>query len=91
MASSKPVTFKNITRAKFLAIRARINAQATSIQSTGDTGTATGDTPLGEVQSSWSYNEATQSLTVIPLKLPFLCSESLFQGKMQALVDSVNG
>jgi hypothetical protein len=74
-----------------MAIRARVNAQATSMTTDGDTGTATGGSPLGQISSSFSYDEAAQTLTVTCLKKPFLVSDGLFQSKMQDLVDSVSG
>ncbi len=85
MAACKPVTFKNISRMKFKAVRARINAQA-DIVGSGDTGTARGN----GYTAVWTYDEAAQTLVIECTEKPFFVPEGLVIGKIQALVESVN-
>jgi hypothetical protein len=85
-----PVTFSNISRLKYRAIVARIRAQADSTTDNGDSGSATGDTPLGRMYSRWTYNEAARTLTVTVTKKPLLITENYMVAKMRALVDSIN-
>jgi len=91
MGACKPFTYSKITRQRFLAIRARIYAQATTTKILGDTGSATGQTSLGQMTAEWSYDESSQTLTVTVVQKPFLLSENLLSDKMLALVQSVNG
>lgn len=81
---SQPLKFPNITRLKFQAIRARINAQADT-KVVGDQGTASGH----GFEATWTYSEPDQTLTIQCTKKPFFVSESLVTAKIQALVESV--
>jgi transcription initiation factor TFIID subunit TAF12 len=90
MGACQPVTFKNITRQKFQMIRARVNAQAAKFVNNGDTGSATGKTPLGQFAAEWAYDEANQTLTITCTQKPVFVSESYMTAKMQALVESIN-
>ncbi|MGO8759345.1 MAG: hypothetical protein ACLQG3_14595 [Terracidiphilus sp.] len=91
MASYQPIRFIGITRAKFQAIRARVNAEATTMVNNGDTGSATGSVPLlGQFSVSWAYDEPTQTLVVTPTKKPALVSEGYMASRMRAIVESVN-
>ena len=89
MAACQPVTFKNISQPVYRAILARVRAQAATFADNGNSGSATGDTPLGQVSSSWTYDETAQTLIITCTKKPFLVSEGLLAAKMQALVQSV--
>ena len=89
MAACKPIAFTGIDRIRFQAIRARVRAQATSTTVDGDTGTATGQTPLGEVTVSWSYDEPSQTLTVQCVKKPWCVSEDLSANKIRSMVESL--
>ena len=80
----KPVTFKNITREHFQAIRARIRAQA-DVSVVGDTGTASGN----GFEASWNYDEPSQTLTIQCTKKPFWVSDGLVADKITALVTTV--
>ena len=82
----KPITFRNISRLKFMAIRARINAQA-DVQCAGDTGTATGNGFTAE----WLYEEAAQALTITCTQKPWFVAESLVEGEIRSLVEGVEG
>jgi hypothetical protein len=84
MAGCRPLTFKNIPRERFLAIRARIRAQA-EVSILGDTGTASGN----GFSASWSYDEAAQTLTIECTEKPFFAPESLVLDKIRALVTSL--
>lgn len=90
MGTCQPVIFKNVTRQKFQAIRARVNAQAVTYTSNGDTGSASGKTPIGDFAVEWTFDEPAQTLTVTVTRKPLLVSESYMRGKMQSLVESVN-
>jgi hypothetical protein len=89
MASCQPVKFANVSRLKYQAIRARIRAQASSLTIDGDSGTASGSTPLGKVAFSWSYDEAGQTLTVQCTSKPMLVSEATVAAKLRDLMESV--
>ena len=84
MAACKSIVFKNISRTKFQAIRARINAQA-EITCTGDIGTATGN----GYTAQWTYVEPDQTLTIQCTDRPWFISESLVADKIQQLVEGV--
>jgi hypothetical protein len=75
---------------KYQAIRARIRAQASELIIEGDTGTAGGKTPLGQVKFSWSYDEPSQTLTVQCLQKPMLVSEATVASKIRDLMESVD-
>lgn len=84
-ALCRPITFRNISRLKFKAIRARITAQS-DVVSDGDTGTATG---YG-CKAEWAYNEAEQALTIHCTEKPRMIPEDVIEGKIRSLVESVN-
>ncbi len=90
MSACNPITFRGITRKKYQAIRARIYAQAGSVRMGGDTGSATGDTPLGEFSASWEYDEAALTFTVTCTKKPLFVSEGMIRSRMQSLIESVD-
>jgi hypothetical protein len=85
MASCKPVIFKNVSRLKFRAVRARINAQA-DIEGSGESGLARGN----GFTAAWTYCEPEQTLVIECTEKPFYVPESLVIAKIQALVESVN-
>ena len=85
MAACKQITFRNITRPQFKAIRARIYAQADCTTVMGDTGTAVG---YG-MMATWTYEEDTQALTIQCTQKPFIVPERLIEGKIWQLVESV--
>lgn len=89
MAACSPVTFNNISPLKYRAIVARIRAQADTITVNGNTGTAAGQSPLGEFIAEWTY-DGTANLTITVTKKPMLVTENYMIAKMQALVDSIN-
>jgi hypothetical protein len=82
----RALTFKDISRVRFQAIRARINAQA-DLTLAGDSGTAVGS----GFTAQFNYSEQEQTLTIQCLSKPFLVPESLVNDKIQSLVESVNG
>jgi hypothetical protein len=84
MAACKPVTFKNITRERFQAIRARIRAQA-DVSVAGDMGTASGN----GFAASWIYDEAAQTLSIQCTEKPWFVSEGLVADKIRALVTTL--
>jgi hypothetical protein len=85
MAACRPVIFKNVSRRKFKAVRARIYAQADTTRIDGDTGSASGFGYTAE----WTYNEAEQTLAIQCTDKPFFVPEGLVIGKIQALVEGV--
>jgi len=80
--SCEPLTFKNISREKFQAVRARIRAQAEVVSIAGDMGTAEGN----GFKAQWTYDEPNQTLTIQCLQKPFFVSESLVADKIHVLV-----
>ena len=80
----KPITFSGITRGHFLAIRARIRAQA-DVDVSGDTGTASGN----GYTADWFYSEPNQSLVIQCTSKPFFISEGLVAGKIRDLVNGL--
>ena len=86
MGQCAPVSFKNISRLKFQAIRARINAQA-EMTVMGDIGTATGN----GFTAQWNYSEPDQALTITCTQKPWFVSEGLVRDKIQQLVEGVGG
>jgi len=86
MAAMKPISFSKITRRKYLAVRARIHAQADATSICGDTGTASG---FG-YSAQWTYSEPDQTLSIQCTSKPFFVPEGLVIAKIQALVESVD-
>ena len=84
-----PVAFHNVSPLKYRAIIARIRAQADSITIDGNSGSAWGQSPLGQFVAAWSYDGAA-NLTITVTKKPMLVTENFMIAKMQALVDSIN-
>jgi hypothetical protein len=84
MAACKPVTFQNITRERFQAVRARIRAQA-DVSVMGDMGTASGN----GFTATWTYNEADQTLSIQCTEKPWFISEGLVADKIRALVTTL--
>jgi hypothetical protein len=84
MAACKPITFQNIPRERFQAIRARIRAQA-DVSVMGDTGTASGN----GFTATWTYDEAAQTLSIQCTDKPFFISEGLVADKIRALVTTL--
>lgn len=80
----KPITFTGISRDHFLAIRARIRAQA-DVEIAGDCGTATGN----GFTAQWSYSEPNQSLEIQCMSKPFFISEGIVAGKIRDLVNGL--
>lgn len=80
-----PVTFPNIDRRKFLAIRARIRAQA-NVETVGDQGTATGN----GVTIQWTYKEPTQTLVLQCTDKPWLIREEFIASKIRSFVESAS-
>jgi hypothetical protein len=89
MSICQPIKFTEITRLRFLAIRARVRAQATEMTVDGDSGTASGQTMLGKVKFSYSYDEASQTLTAQCLEKPGLVSEAKVAAKMRDLMEAL--
>lgn len=85
MAACRALTFKNVSKAKFLAVRARIRAQADSTNFDGDVGSATG---MG-YSAEWTYDPVEWTLTIQCTNKPFFVLESFVIAKIQALVESV--
>ncbi len=85
MAACRPVIFRNVSRRKFMAVRARIYAQADTTRVTGDTGSATG---FG-YSAEWTYDEPNQTLVIQCTNKPVIIFESFVIAKIQALVESV--
>jgi hypothetical protein len=84
MAACKPVTFQNITRERFQAIRARIRAQAdTAVM--GDTGVASGN----GFTATWTYSDPNQTLSIQCTDKPWFVSEALVADKIRALVTTL--
>jgi hypothetical protein len=84
-----PIVFQNISRERFLAIRARIRAQAAEVEIDGDTGTASGNTPLGRVKLAWVYDGSGQTFTVQCLAKPMFVSESVVATKIHGLMEAL--
>ena len=80
----KPITFTKITRDHYLAIRARIRAEA-EVTISGDCGIATGN----GFQAQWTYRETEQTLEIQCLSKPFFISEALVAEKIRELVTSL--
>ncbi len=81
MAACRPVVFNNVKREHFLAVRARIRAQA-DVQVLGDTGTAAGN----GITAKWEYDEPSQTLTIQCLTKPFWISEGIVAAGIRDLV-----
>jgi len=88
MASCNPITFQNVTRLQFQAVRARAVAEATGVQNNGDSGSATGPTWLGPVTVSWKYDEPSQSLTLQCTDKPRPLPAAWVNSRIQSLVGS---
>jgi hypothetical protein len=84
MAACKPVTFQNISRDRFQAVRARIRAQA-DVAVMGDMGTASGN----GFTATWNYDEPSQVLTIQCTVKPWFISEGLVADKIRALVTTL--
>jgi hypothetical protein len=89
MSACAPITFSNISPLKYRAIVARIRAQADSTAMNGNTGSATGQSPLGQFAAEWTY-DGTAKLTITVTRKPMLVTENFMIAKMQALVDSIS-
>lgn len=78
------ISFHGISRLKFLAIRARLRAQADRMEWTDDTILATGD----GITTGWRYDEAAQSLAVTCTK-PWWRSDGWAASRIQGLVEGL--
>lgn len=84
MATCKPLPFTGITRTRFQAIRARM-AVVADVRSKGDSGTADGS----GFRAAWSYDEASQTLTIQCTEKPFFITEGFVAGKIREMVESL--
>jgi hypothetical protein len=80
-----PVTFKNVSPRAFRAIVARIRAQAEATEETGGTGTASG----AGFAARWTYESKDGTLLIQCTRKPWYVAESLVEGKIRSLVESV--
>jgi hypothetical protein len=81
----KPVVFQNIEPRRYLAIRARLRAQADRMEIDGDRGTASSE----NFTCIWAYDEAARTLTIQYTKKPSWYPEGLAADKIRALVTSL--
>ena len=84
MAACKPITFTGITREKFEAVCAQIEAQG-HVVVVGDSGHASGN----GFTAQWTYSEPAQTLIIQCTDKPFYVPESLVADKITALVQSI--
>jgi hypothetical protein len=80
----KPIIFDSVTREKFLAVRARIRAQA-RVETAGDSGTAT----QRGFTVQWIYNEPSQTLEVQCLSKPCIVSEGMVASKIRDMMTAL--
>ena len=78
--------YVGITPAWFAAIEAKAQAE-TGIAISGNEGSASKDTPLGEVTIEWIYDPHDQTLTVGCTKKPFLVREATIEIALTSLVE----
>lgn len=81
----KPIVtvFRGISRGRFQAIRARINAQAEQMMNGDDIGSASGE----GFEVTWTYNEHGQVLAMTCLKKPWFVKARTVLRKMRDLVE----
>jgi hypothetical protein len=85
MSVCQPIKFTGIDRLRYMAIRARVRAQAAEMSCAGDTGKATGD----GITIAWSYNEGDQELTFTCPKRPWWKSEGFVSSKIYGLIEAL--
>ena len=88
MGACSPISFQNVTRQKFQAVRARATAEATKTENLGDTGSATGPTPLGNVTVAWKYDEPSLTLTLQCTDKSRFLPEGAVNSKIRSMVGS---
>ena len=76
-----PIEFENVTPEKFASLEDKAMAAA-GIAVSGDTGEATAE----GVTIQWSYDRASQKLTMQCTKKPFVIPCSLIDGKISEIV-----
>jgi hypothetical protein len=87
MAVCRPVVvpFRECSRERFRAFRARIRVQAVNVVVLGDTGTAEGE----GLKLSWAYDEPAQILTLTCTERPWYKSGALVQSRMQGMMEAL--
>ena len=83
MSSNDPLILTGITRTHFTALSAK--AKESGIALDGPSGEAS---YMG-VRIAWNYEQATETLTLNCLSVPFFVSKDQVYGKLKAMVEAV--
>lgn len=81
------MVFKEITRDRFKAFRARIRVEAVEVVSVGDQGSAKD----ADSKVLWTYEEPAQTLKLICTESPWWMTNAAVEARMRSLMEGVCG